>query len=412
MFYYSTNKQSAKASLNEAVRNALAPDCGLYMPENIRFFPSAFYKNLAGMSLQEMAFVVAESFWGEDIPAGSLQEIVYETFDFDIPLTKIEKDRYVLELFRGPTWSDKDIGVRFMAKLLNFFHRQGKGKPVDILVATMGNTGAAVANSFWGIPGVSAYILYPQGKISPMQEKLLAASGENITAIAVDGTFEDCQTIVCQAFLDRELNRKRQFATAGSLNIACLLSQTIYFFYAYSQLLREVENPSKVVACMPGDDLGNLVAGIVAKRMGLPITRFIAALQRDPSASHRDMPDNSERIKTLYENAPDAMARDIDYAAYSNADFSEILQDSRRKTSYAFSPCGALGYQALTDRLRSDEIGIVLETTHPAKFGNARSGIVGEEPAAPTSPFIHSKDKCLHMPPLFADFKSFLMQKP
>lgn len=430
MFYHSTHKQSAKVSLNEAIHNALAPDYGLYMPESIRFFPSAFYKNLAGMSLQEMAFIVAESFWGEDIPAASLQEIVYETFKFDIPLAKIDKDCYVLELFHGPTLSYKDIGIRFMANLLNFFNRQAKSKPVNILVATMGNTGAAVANSFWGIPEVNAYILYPHGKVSPIQEKLLAASGENITAIAVDGTFEDCQTIVNQALIDHDLNSKMSFTTAGSLNIVCLLSQTIYFFYAYSQLLRETEKPGKVVFCMPNGDSGNLVAGIVAKRMGLPVNRFITTLLQDKtptkspvsfslplhpalSASRHDMPDNSERIKMLYDNANDAIGREIDYVGYSNADLCKILQDSCRKGTYTFSPCGALCYQALGDRLCSDEIGILLETTHPAKFGNALSEAIGKEVAAPTSlrPFIHSKNKSLHMPPLFADFKNFLLQK-
>lgn len=430
MLYNSTRKQSPNVTFKEAIINVIAPDNGLYMPERIRFFPPAFYKNLAGMSLQEIAFIIAESFWGEDIPADKLQEIVYETLNFDIPLIKLEKNRYVLELFHGPTLSYKDIGTRFLTRFLNYFHQQTRSGAINILIATTGNTGAAAANSFWSIKGIHVYILYPRESVCPIQEKQFASLGENITAIAVDGSFEDCKAIIKQALLDKELNRKMTLTSANSINIACLLPQSFYFFYAYSQLLRTTGKPEKVAFSIPNNSPDNLIAGIIAKQMGLPINRFIATTAQDrfptqtqPSdktlssvpnqrpSTNEAIPDDSERIKMLCERQP--TNQDIEYTSYSTEDIPEILQNLYGQNLYPFGIYGAVNYHSMKTNLHPDEIGISLETTHPIKYGKALSETINKELQMPANlqPFIHSKNKNLFMPPLFADFKSFLLQQ-
>ena len=430
MFYHSTHKEAPEVSLEKAVLNVLAPDNGLYMPKSIRFFPSAFYKNLTGMSLQEIAFIVAETFFGEDIPADCLQDIVYETIDFDIPLVKIENNRYVLELFHGPTLSYKDIGVRFFAKLLNYLNRKSRTKNIAVLTATTGNTGCAVANNFWGIPGIHVYILYPQGKVNLIQEKQFATLGDNITAIAIDGSFEDCQTLVKQAFLDKEINQQITLTSANSINIACLLPQSFYFFYAYSQLLQEIEKPDKITFGIPSDNLGNLTAGVIAKQMGLPIKRYIATTHHNkilipfqssdtqltpnrPNAINKTRPSNFERIKELYDTHQQTINQDIELSTFIDDDIPEIIHDLYKKTHYTFDPYSAVNYHVLNKLLSPNEIGITLETTHPIKFGQTVPDIIGKDIPIPNrlKPFIHSKNKNLSMPPLFADFKSLLIQQ-
>ena len=276
MYYYSTNKQAAKATLEEAVIKGLASDKGLFMPETIKRLPDAFYHNIGEMTFQEMSFIVAEAFFGEDVEADILKEIVYDTLNFDTPLVHVHDNIYSLELFHGPTLAFKDVGGRFMARLLGHFIRKKGEKEVNVLVATSGDTGSAVANGFLGVPGIRVFVLYPKGKVSEIQEKQFTTLGQNITALEVDGTFDDCQSLVKEAFMDKELNKALLLTSANSINVARFLPQSFYYFYAYAQLAR-IEKNKDVVFCVPSGNFGNITAGLFAKRMGLPVKRFIAA---------------------------------------------------------------------------------------------------------------------------------------
>ena len=278
MKYYSTNKQSQSVSLQEAVVKGLASDRGLFMPEAIKALPSSFYDHIEDLSFQEIAYRVADAFFGEDIPADTLKDIVYDTLNFDVPLVKVEENIYSLELFHGPTLAFKDVGGRFMARLLSYFIRKEGQKDVNVLVATSGDTGSAVANGFLGVEGIHVYVLYPKGKVSEIQEKQFTTLGQNITALEVDGTFDDCQALVKSAFMDKELNDHLLLTSANSINVARFLPQAFYYFYAYAQLKKmgQADN-KKVVVCVPSGNFGNITAGLFGKQMGLPVSRFIAA---------------------------------------------------------------------------------------------------------------------------------------
>ncbi|KAA6317530.1 Threonine synthase, partial [termite gut metagenome] len=276
MLYYSTNKQTSPASLQEVVIKGLASDKGLFMPEVIKPLPQDFYDTIASLSFQEIAYRVADAFFGEDIPADTLKQIVYDTLSFDTPLVKVKENIYSLELFHGPTLAFKDVGARFMARLLGYFIRKQRAKNVNVLVATSGDTGSAVANGFLGVEGIHVYVLYPKGKVSEIQEKQFTTLGQNITALEVDGTFDDCQTLVKAAFMDKELNEHLMLTSANSINVARFLPQAFYYFYAYAQL-KKLGKANNVVVCVPSGNFGNITAGLFAKRMGLPVIRFIAA---------------------------------------------------------------------------------------------------------------------------------------
>ncbi|MDE6305718.1 MAG: threonine synthase, partial [Muribaculaceae bacterium] len=279
MQYYSTNHQSPDVSLQEAVTHGLAPDRGLYMPERIPVIPKAFFNNISEMSLPDIAYVVANTLFGEDIDSETLKNIVKDTLNFNIPLKHVTENRYVLELFHGPTLAFKDVGARFMARLLAHFNQKqnSEGKVVNVLVATSGDTGSAVANGFLNVPGIRVFVLYPKGKVSPIQESQFTTLGGNITAFEVKGTFDDCQALVKSAFIDEELNEKMILTSANSINVARFLPQMFYYFYAYAQLAKNGKSLKHVVVSVPSGNFGNLAAGLIAKRMGLPIERFIAA---------------------------------------------------------------------------------------------------------------------------------------
>mgnify|MGYP001027766373 CR=1 FL=1 len=268
MQYYSTNKQTPPASLEEAVGK------GLYMPEKIKRLPLAFFHNMGEMSLREISFIVAEAFFGEDVEADVLKNIVYDTLSFDIPLVRVHDSIYSLELFHGPTLAFKDVGARFMARLLGYFIERKGNKEVNVLVATSGDTGSAVANGFLGVPGIHVYVLYPKGKVSEIQEKQFTTLGRNITALEIDGTFDDCQALVKSAFMDKDLNKMMNLTSANSINVARFLPQSFYYFYAYAQLLKQ-GMADNIVMCVPSGNFGNITAGLFAKRMGLPVRRFI-----------------------------------------------------------------------------------------------------------------------------------------
>lgn len=269
MKYYSTNKQAPLASLEEAVVKGLASDKGLFMPMTIKPLPQEFYDEIENLSFREIAYRVADVFFGEDVPAETLKEIVYDTLNFDVPLVPVKENIYSLELFHGPTLAFKDVGGRFMARLLGYFIRKEGRKQVNVLVATSGDTGSAVANGFLGVEGIHVYVLYPKGKVSEIQEKQFTTLGRNITALEVDGTFDDCQALVKAAFMDQELNEQLLLTSANSINVARFLPQAFYYFYAYAQL-KKVGRAENVVICVPSGNFGNITAGLFGKRWACP----------------------------------------------------------------------------------------------------------------------------------------------
>ena len=431
MQYYSTNGKASLASLEKAVVKGLAEDKGLYMPERIKPLSKDFFDNIQDMSLQEIAYQVADCFFGEDVDAESLRRIVYDTLAFDIPLKEVEENIYSLELFHGPTLAFKDVGARFMARLLQYFLRKEGKETVNVLVATSGDTGSAVANGFLGVEGIRVYVLYPKGKVSPIQECQFTTLGKNITAIEVDGVFDDCQALVKNAFMDDELNAKMRLTSANSINVARFLPQSFYYFYAYAQLKKR-GLADKVVCCVPSGNFGNICSALFGKRMGLPISRFIAAnnandifynylktgkYEPKPStqtiANAMDVgdPSNFARILNLYEKSHDAICKDISGATYSDQQIADTMKRCLAETGYQLDPHGACGYQALKDGLQAGEVGFFLETAHPAKFKQVVDDICGGDVAipGPLQEFMKGTKQSMPMSKDFAYFKMFLM---
>ena len=433
MRYYSTNKQAPDATLEEAVVKGLASDKGLFMPYEIKTFPLSFYEEIDRMSFQEMAYRVADAFFGEDVPAGVLKQIVYDTLSFDVPAVQVKDNIYSLELFHGPTLAFKDVGARFMARLLGYFIRKEGKKQVNVLVATSGDTGSAVANGFLGVEGIHVYVLYPKGKVSEIQEKQFTTLGQNITALEVDGTFDDCQALVKNAFMDKELNGHMLLTSANSINVARFLPQAFYYFYAYAQLKRQGKSENLVV-CVPSGNFGNITAGLFGKRMGLPVKRFIAANNRNdifyqylktgeynprPSvatiANAMDVgdPSNFARIIDLYKGSHEAICADISGAAYTDEQIRETVKRAYEETGYLLDPHGACGYRALEEGLKPGETGIFLETAHPAKFLQTVESIIGREVAIPEKlqAFMRGTKQSMLMNRDFASFKDYLMNE-
>lgn len=427
MQYYSTNKKAQPVSLEEAVIKGLAPDKGLYMPESILRLPEPFFHHISEMSLQEIAFVVASAFFGQDIEPKRLQEIVNETLNFDIPLVKVTDSIYSLELFHGPTAAFKDVGARFMARLLGYFiEKDRKKRTVNVLVATSGDTGSAVANGFFQVPGVQVFVLYPKGKVSEIQEKQFTTLGHNITAIEVSGTFDDCQRLVKDAFMDEELNDILFLTSANSINVARFLPQAFYYFHAYAQYKR-MGHTDEPVICVPSGNFGNITAGLFAKRMGLPVKRFIAAnnsndiflqylktgeytprpsVQTIANAMDVGNPSNFDRILDLYDHSHAAICCEIAGVSYSDDQIAHTLARVFEKEDYLLDPHGACGYQALSDLLEPGEKGIFLETAHPAKFKDTVEPIIGEGVIIPEN-LQHFMAGVKHAEPLPSDYKSF-----
>lgn len=434
MNYYSTSKQAPEATLEEAVVKGLAADKGLFMPRTIKPLPASFYVEMPNLTFQEIAYRVADAFFGEDVPAETLKQIVYDTLSFDVPLVPVTSNIYSLELFHGPTLAFKDVGGRFMARLLGYFIRKEGKKQVNVLVATSGDTGSAVANGFLGVEGIHVYVLYPKGKVSEIQEKQFTTLGQNITALEVDGTFDDCQALVKSAFMDSELNAHMQLTSANSINVARFLPQAFYYFYAYAQLQR-LQPGVKPVVCVPSGNFGNITAGLFGKRMGLPIRRFIAANNRNdifyqyllsgnynprPSvatiANAMDVgnPSNFARILDLYGESHDAIAAEVSGATYTDEQIAETMRQTWQSAHYLLDPHGACGFRALQEGLQPDEVGIFLETAHPAKFKDTVEAIIGEPVAIPEKlqAFMRGTKQSVSMSSLFADFKAYLLQQP
>lgn len=395
MKYYSTNGKAPLASLEKAVVKGLAEDRGLYMPEHIKPLPKEFFDNIENMSFHDIAFTVAQAFFGEDVPDDDLRRIVCDTLAFDVPAVKVTDNIYSLELFHGPTLAFKDVGARFMARMLQHFLTKGSGE-VNVLVATSGDTGSAVANGFLGVDGIKVYVLYPKGKVSPIQECQFTTLGQNITAIEVDGVFDDCQALVKNAFMDNELNAKMKLTSANSINVARFLPQSFYYFYAYAQM-KKLGLADNLVMCVPSGNFGNICSALFGKRMGLPIKRFIAAnnsndifykyLQTgkyEPKASVQTIanamdvgdPSNFARIYDLYGKSHEAISADISGATFSDDQIADAMRSCYADTSYVCDPHGACGYEALKEGLQDGETGVFLETAHPAKFKSVVDGIL------------------------------------
>lgn len=443
MQYYSTNNPTTRESLETAVVKGLAADRGLYMPTSIRPLPQEFFDNIQDMSLQEISFRVAECFFGEDIPAEDLRQIVYDTMSFDIPAVRVTDNIYSLELFHGPTLAFKDVGARFMARLLGYFNKkQGGDRMVNVLVATSGDTGSAVANGFLGVPGIHVYVLYPKGKVSPIQECQFTTLGQNITAIEVEGVFDDCQAMVKSAFMDEELNLHMKLTSANSINVARFLPQSFYYFWAYAQLKKQgiaVNGaPSavapKLVACVPSGNFGNICSALFGRRMGLPIDRFIAANnandifynylqsgQYNPRPSTATIanamdvgdPSNFARILDLYGHSHEAITEHISGATYTDGQIADTMRQCLSETGYQLDPHGACGYQALKDGLRPGEVGFFLETAHPAKFKQVVDDICHTDVEIPArlAAFMQGEKQSIPMPNDFSAFKHFLMER-
>ena len=486
MFYYSTNHTASRATLREAVIRGLAEDRGLYMPEVIKQLPASFWQEIADLTFQEVAYRVADAFFGEDVPAEDLRRIVYDTLSFDTPVVHVEDNIYALELFHGPTLAFKDVGARFMARLLQYFIHLSPaagGREVNVLVATSGDTGSAVANGFLGVDGIHVYVLYPKGKVSPIQECQFTTLGQNITAIEIDGVFDDCQRLVKSAFMDADLNVHMRLTSANSINVARFLPQAFYYFWAYAQLVKTQSTLNfksstlNLTVCVPSGNFGNICSALFGHVMGLPVHRFIAANNANdvfyqymqtgvytPQPSKQTIanamdvgdPSNFARILDLYSrpdvqsilksrniaqplpslsNSEDSNSSSlprsaqsdashlknregagggssfISSATYTDDQIAETMRDCYARTGYVLDPHGACGYRALKEQLRPDEVGVFLETAHPAKFKDTVDRILGIDLPIPEKlqAFMRGKKQSFPLSSDFADFKAFLL---
>jgi threonine synthase len=433
MLYYSTNHQSPQTTLQEAVVKGLAPDRGLYMPKRINKLPAEFFQEIDQLSFQEIAYHVANAFFGDDMEADTLKHLVYDTLNFETPIVEVEHDIYALELFHGPTMAFKDVGARFMARLLGYFIRKQGQTDVNVLVATSGDTGSAVANGFLGVEGIHVYVLYPKGLVSEIQEKQFTTLGQNITALEIDGTFDDCQRLVKTAFMDEDLNRKHNLTSANSINVARFLPQAFYYFNAYAQL-KKIGKSNQLVVSVPSGNFGNLTAGLFAKRIGLPIKRFIAANNRNdiflnylqtgiyeprPSvatiANAMDVgdPSNFARIIDLYEGSYKAICDDISGCRYFDEQIRNGVKSCFAKTHYLLDPHGACGYLALKEGLTPQETGLFLETAHPAKFKETIESTIQQPIVIPgrLQYFMEKEKQSVLLSNKYDDFKSYLEQR-
>ncbi len=431
MKYYSTNNKSLTVSLSEAVIKGLAPDRGLYMPERINSLSKDFFDNIDKLTFKEIAFEVASKFFGEDVEKEDLKNIVYETLEFDCPIVKVEDNIFALELFHGPTLAFKDVGARFMARLLGHFIKGDEKDTVNVLVATSGDTGSAVANGFLGVKGIHVWVLYPKGKVSQIQESQFTTLGKNITALEVDGVFDDCQALVKTAFLDEDLNKHMRLTSANSINVARFLPQAFYYFNAYARL-KEKGLSHDVVICVPSGNFGNLTSGLVGKKMGLPVKRFISAnnanrvvydylktgqyvpkesIQTIANAMDVGDPSNFARILDLYGADYKKITSELSGATFQDDEILKAIKDCNSLNGYILDPHGACGYLALKEMLREGETGVFLETAHPAKFKPTVESAIGKEVDVPErlKAFMRGKKQSIEINKDFQSFKEILM---
>ncbi len=386
MNYFSLNNKNHKVTFQQAVINGLAPDKGLYFPESITPLPDLFFQEIENYSNSAIAFEAIKQFVGDEIPQDVLKQIISETINFDFPCVEVGENVFSLELFHGPTMAFKDVGARFMSRCLGYFNRNSNAK-ITVLVATSGDTGGAVASGFLGVKGVDVVILYPSGKVSDIQERQLTTLGQNITALEVDGVFDDCQDMVKKAFLDDDLKHKN-LTSANSINIARWLPQMFYIFFAYKQLKKY--NKEIILSC-PSGNFGNICAGIMAKKLGLPITHFVASTNANDTvprflldgkynpkstvatisnAMDVSNPSNFVRIQELYNNDLELFKKDFSSYSFTDIETEEIIKKIYSTTTYILEPHGAVGYLGLKKEMEKhpNSIGVLLETAHPIKF--------------------------------------------
>ncbi len=432
MKYYSTNNKKYQVSFQEAVTKGLSPDGGLFMPEFIPQLDEKFFQNLDNYSIQEIGFEVAKLFVEDEIPVSDLKNIIDDAINFDAPLVGLDDNISILELFHGPTLAFKDFGARFMARTMSYFLRNAN-EEVNILVATSGDTGSAVASGFYGIDGINVYLLYPSGKVSDIQEKQLTTFDKNITALEIEGTFDDCQKLVKTAFVDDELNAKMKLSSANSINIARLVPQSFYYFNAYKQLKNELDN---IIFSVPSGNLGNITAGLMAKKMGLQISKFIGATNSNsiftefiekgeytPRPSVKTLsnamdvgaPSNLARIQALY-GEHSVILKDIASNTHNDIETVEKMKEIYKKYDYTIDPHGAVGLLALEQYVNENSIenysGVVLETAHPAKFKNIVDDALGIDVEIPEAlqQAIFKRKKTVLLSNSYSEFKDYLMK--
>lgn len=431
MEYFSLNNKAHRSTFENAVLKGLAPDKGLYFPTEIKKLPDSFFKEIKSRSKTEIAFEVIKNFIGNEIPEAALREIIETTLDLDFPLVKLNENISVLELFHGPTLAFKDVGAKFMAGSLGYFIKKGDLGKVTVLVATSGDTGGAVANGFLGVEGINVVILYPKGKVSEIQEKQLTTLGQNITALEVSGTFDDCQDMVKQAFLDRELQQSMQLTSANSINVARWLPQMFYYFLAYQQLSEEKR---ALVFSVPSGNFGNICAGLLAKKMGLPISHFVASsnvndvvgrylktgnyepkpsVQTISNAMDVGNPSNFIRIRELFQNEFGDLKAHLSSYSFDDQATRNAIKEVYENTGYVMDPHGAVGYLGLGTFLKEhpEYHGTFLETAHPVKFLDTVENVIGKKLEIPESiGSILKKEKQATEIGNYSDLKDFLLQ--
>jgi len=403
MNYYSLNKTAPNTSFKEAVIKGIAPDRGLYFPESISPLPTSFFDNIDSLSYEEIAFEAIKQFVSPDIPKDVLKTIIAETLSFEFPVVAINDNVSTLELFHGPTMAFKDVGARFMARCLGYFN-QNNTKEITVLVATSGDTGGAVAHGFLGVKGVNVVILYPSGKVSDIQEKQLTTLKQNITALEVDGVFDDCQDMVKRAFLDEELTSKMQLTSANSINVARWLPQMFYFFFAYKQLHKTHKN---IVFSVPSGNFGNVCAGMMAQQLGLPIQHFIASnnennvvteylnselyqpkpsVQTISNAMDVGNPSNFIRIQEIYKNDFETLKSNLSSYSFSDDHTRKALKELYETYNYVADPHGAVGFLGCKAYLEEHQNAhcVFLETAHPTKFLDVVASVITKDIELPS----------------------------
>ena len=430
MKFYSTNNKELSVNFKDAVIKGLAPDGGLFYPESLPQLDKSFIDKLPNLSLAEIGFEVSKLFLGDDIPSDKLQEICEDALNFPTPLVSFEPNVYSLELFHGPSCAFKDVGARFMSRCLNYFAQESDEK-ISILAATSGDTGSAVAHGFLGIENIEVVILYPSGKVSQIQEQQLTTLGNNITALEIDGSFDDCQALVKKAFQDKDLNKAMKLSSANSINIARLIPQSFYYFYAYGQLKNQNKD---LVISVPSGNYGNLTAGLIAKQMGLPIKKFIASSNINkvvpeylntgkfetkasiPSISNAmdvGSPSNFDRMMTLYRENHPQICEDLKGASFNDEQTKEAMQKVFENTGYILDPHGAVAYLGLKEKLDTEnELGVFIETAHPAKFIDIVEEVIETKVEIPDylKSCLTKEKSSIKMSANYQDFKNYLIR--
>lgn len=431
MKYYSDKNPKIKADFRTAVLAGLASDGGLFVPEEIPVMQADFFKEITRYDIKEIAEIFLSPFIFGSLAKTELSEIIYKTFSFPAPVAKLSENLGILELFHGPTLAFKDFGARFMANVMSHFVKQ-ENKELNILVATSGDTGSAVAHGFYNVEGINVFLLYPSGKVSKIQEMQLTTLDNNITALEIDGTFDDCQRLVKMAFTDPDLRNKLPMSSANSINIARLLPQSIYYFEAFKQ----IDRSKKVVFSVPSGNLGNLTAGLIAKKSGLPVEKFIAATNRNdvftkylesgnfiPGTSVKTYsnamdvgnPSNLARIDSIYGKILNSIKEDIFSESFNDSETIEGIKELKRKYNYLIDPHGSVGYLAYKNWKKnksSEYFGIILETAHPSKFSDVIEEYLGITPEMPErlSKYLNMKKKSVKLSCKYNDFKEYLLK--